>query len=222
MTRSILILTLSMCFSIVGLSQTATNSLSIANDSLPSASDTTASDTIAGISPVVFSDLEKKVAELMKIRSEEETEGFINDAIKLFNGTTRLENGGPPCISCHTLNNEGIFYGGFLGVDLTPAYTSLNGDNGLIKQLKSPADVRMKITFSKKPITDDEITMLILLLEKADKEKDYQIEGFHYFILLKYGLPGLALIFVIISLIWFKRKKNSVKKDIYDRQLKST
>jgi hypothetical protein len=220
MKRIILILTISMSLSFAGNSQDNTTDTTLiekgVNDSISS------NDTAAAVSNTLFSELEKKAAELMKIRDEEETESFVNEAIEYFNGTKRLENGGPSCISCHTLNNEGIFHGGFLGIDLTNSFTTLNGDNGLLKQLKSPADIRMKITYADNPITDEEMTMLILLLEKADKEKDYQIAGVNRFILFEYGLVGLALIFIIISLLWLKRKKNSVKQDVYDRQIKTT
>ena len=40
--------------------------------------------------------------------------------------------------------------------------------------------------------------------------------------LLTGGAAGLCLIIVLISIIWFKRKTHTVKKSIYNRQIKST
>lgn len=224
MKQIILILLISTSLAFAGKSQD-TNQQSLpaepdANN--PEASTDTFPEADSTKAKTTFSELEQRAAELMEIRDKEQTEGLINEAVEYFNGTKRLENGGPSCISCHTLNNEGIFHGGFLGIGLTNSYTTLNGDNGLLKQLKSPADIRMKITYADNPITDDEMKSIILLLEKADNEKEYQIAGANRLILLEFGLIGLVVIFLIISLLWIKRKKGNVKEDIYDRQLKTS
>lgn len=43
----------------------------------------------------------------------------------LFLGTTRLQNGGPPCMACHSVAGIGALGGGTLGPDLTGAYGKL-------------------------------------------------------------------------------------------------
>lgn len=179
-------------------------------------------DTIRDSSAMAFTEIEKKVAELIKLRTEEEIEELISDGVALFNGTKRLQNKGASCISCHTLNYKDIFHGGLLAIDLTNSFTKLNGENGLQKTLQSPPALAMRMSFVKNPLTDEEIISLIVLLKRADSEKDYQISSTNRFILLQYGLMGLLIILIIISLIWMKRKKKSVKQDIYDRQLKTT
>ncbi len=47
-----------------------------------------------------------------------------------FVGGKRLKNGGPPCMSCHSISGIGALGGGTLGPDLTDAYRKYGGDAG--------------------------------------------------------------------------------------------
>ncbi len=45
----------------------------------------------------------------------------------LFQGTTRLANGGPTCNSCHDVTNDAVIGGGILAVELTTVFSRLGG-----------------------------------------------------------------------------------------------
>ena len=49
----------------------------------------------------------------------------------LFTGVTRFQNGGPPCMACHSVGGIGALGGGQLGPDLTGSVAHFGGAAGL-------------------------------------------------------------------------------------------
>ena len=168
-----------------------------------------------------FNEIKKKVDEIIEFKNEDEFNQMAIEGIALFNGDSRLENGGPSCISCHVLNAEGVALGGFLGLDLSNSYTIVNKEKGLQMILKTPTSPIMKLSFADSPITKEEMKRLIALLKKSDMNKEYQFARIDEVFLLKYGICGVIVIMVILLFVWRNRKKKSVKHDIYSRQLKT-
>ncbi len=219
----LLIMLILFCgFSHTGQSQEYENDSTI-TDSTSAITDSTGTitDSVGAIDESNFSEIQKKVDEIIKFRNEEEVMQMAAEGVDLFNGVKRLENGGPSCISCHVLNLQGISHGGLLGIDLSESYTNVNKEKGLQLILKSPTSPIMKITYANSPMTKEEMTRLIALLKKADMNKDYQIISTNKIFLLKYGICGVVIIMVVMLIIWRKRMKKGVKQDIYKRQLKS-
>ncbi len=220
-------------FSLSVLSQTMNDDTvpadSIIADSLATDSisvDTINADSIMSdsgnmISAAEFANLKKKVDKIIEFRSEEEFEQLVAEGIELFNGTTRLENKGPSCISCHVLNYPGISQGGFLGIDLSNSYTTVNKEKGLQIILKSPTAPAMKTTYSNNPFTYEETRRLVALLKKADEEKDYHLSSVNNAFVLIYGVAGFMAILIVMLIIWRNRIKRSVKEAIYKRQIKT-
>lgn len=148
------------------------------------------------------------------------TPAQIEEGKNLFMGSTAFVNGGSSCISCHNVNYTGVIPGGLLAKDLTAAHSRLGGDAGLMAILNAPPFPAMTQAYNGKPITEQEIAALTAFLYKVDKDTANQTVS-TMDPLLYGGVAGAAGLFVLVYLVWIVRKKNTVKKDIYDRQIKS-
>jgi len=142
---------------------------------------------------------------------------LIANGKALFEGSKAFTNGGASCISCHNANYKDMIAGGVLAKDVTNAYSRLGGDAGLSGILSSPPFPAMTAAFKNNPLTEDEVKAITAFLKDADTQK--APEGSNP--LLMGGIVGFVLIFIIIFILWGKRKNNNVKKDVYDRQIKA-
>lgn len=144
----------------------------------------------------------------------------IEDGKNLFMGGTAFVNGGAACISCHNVNYAGVIPGGLLAKDLTTAHSRMGGDAGLLAILNAPPFPAMTQAYNGKPITEQEIAAITAFLYTVDKDTANQVAS-TMDPLLYGGGAGAVGLFVLIYLVWIVRKKNTVKKDIYERQVKS-
>lgn len=137
----------------------------------------------------------------------------------LFDGSKRLKNGGPSCVSCHSVRNENVIPGGLLAVELTEAYEKYSV--GLSAWLGNPNIPAMEASYQNNPMTEQERADLATFLEyvNADKENHKAQEG--YMMMLAGGGAGVFVLLVLISLIWMKRKRKMVKEDVFKRQSKA-
>ncbi len=138
----------------------------------------------------------------------------------LFTGKQRFVNGGVSCISCHHVVKEDIIAGGGLAKDLTDVYIRLKkvGVEGMITGLPFP---QMKSSYQNHQITKEETTQLVSFLKDASEQVYYQEVTSYRNILLLWGIGGAAVLMGVFPLFWYKRKKDSVNKRIYERQIKS-
>ncbi len=74
----------------------------------------------------------------------------------LFRGEAALLNGGPPCLSCHSIAGVEGLGGGALGPDLTPALTKYGGQAGLAAVLADLPFPTMKPVYDDRPLTAKE------------------------------------------------------------------
>lgn len=144
----------------------------------------------------------------------------IDEGKQLFLGSRPLRNAGVACISCHNVNYTGVIPGGSLAKDLTAAYGRLGGSAGIKAILDEPPFAAMKKAYKDKPISDHEIAALTAFLYKVNDDTENQAVS-TISPLLSAGVPGSLFFILLLSLIWYARKKNAVKKDMYDRQIKS-
>lgn len=117
-----------------------------------------------------------------------------------FLGQTNLENGGPACISCHTVNSITGLGGGRLGVDLTDAFNRLGGARALNAWLKSPPGATMIPIFSKKPLTDEENLALVAFL-KTESLNTLSPSTAAMGSFIFYGLLGSLAVLIIMGII---------------------
>jgi len=124
----------------------------------------------------------------------------------IFEGKTRLTNGGPSCLSCHSAGEAGLIGGGGLGPDLTSAFT-LYGDNGLSKVISNISFPSMVEVFKDKPLTEDEVYLIKSFLYSTDKVGPVQLGTSKKFFLV--GLVGFLLVLGFLDLSWKQRRKKT-------------
>ncbi len=121
---------------------------------------------------------------------------------ELFVGGARFHNGGPPCMSCHSISGIGALGGGTLGPDLTDAYRKYGGDAGLASFLTSVPTPTMSAVWSKQPMTPQEIANLTgFVKEGAVSERPLGAIGK----LALLAVIALVIIVLIGALYWRRR-----------------
>jgi len=110
----------------------------------------------------------------------------------LFTGGKSFANGGAPCAGCHGFGYAGV-PGGNLAVDLS-ARTEAAGEQGFRGMLKSLNFPIMRKMYADKPLTDEEITALVVFSKDAVARKTvpagpyYPVTGVVIFACLIAGL----------------------------------
>ena len=139
----------------------------------------------------------------------------------LFQGTMRFENGGPACNSCHEVINDAVIGGGVLALELTTVFTKLGG-TGVRAILDNTPFPVMEAAYKNRALTDKENFALVAFLQDADAQHVYHHPRDYGTGLLLSGVTGSFFLFGFYSLLWIKRRRDSVNQKIYDRQVKST
>ncbi len=85
---------------------------------------------------------------------------------ELFTGEVRLENGGPPCMGCHSVAGIGALGGGALGPDLSTAMNKY-GEAGLANFLDTVPTATMNAVWTNQPMTAEEQAHLWAFLKGA-------------------------------------------------------
>ena len=97
------------------------------------------------------------------------TPEFVAQGRALFTGGIPFANGGAPCAGCHGFGIAGIS-GGKLAVDLS-ARAEAAGEHGFRGMLKSLNFPIMRRIYADKPLTDEEITALVVFSKDAVARK---------------------------------------------------
>lgn len=171
--------------------------------------------------PTTVASADTTANDVPTVSSNNATPEEIEIGKNIFVGSQALANGGPACISCHNVNYKGVIPGGLLAKDLTTVYSRLGGDAGLHGMLGAPPFPAMTQAYKNKAMTEQEIAAITAFLNKVDRDKsNQQIATMNP--LLYGGTIGTTTLLLLIFAVWFRRKKHTVKKDIYNRQIKST
>lgn len=133
----------------------------------------------------------------------------IKQGLAYFEGSKKLKNGGPSCLSCHSAGDAGFFGGGTLGPSLSHAYSSYN-DKGLSKVLKSINFPTMVKVYKKHKLTDDEIYSIKSYLYTVDREAEHEHGYTKKFVFI--GVIGFLLLLGMFDLIWKNRKKKKLRR----------
>ena len=141
----------------------------------------------------------------------------------LFEGTRRLENGGPACNACHHVDAAGVRAGGSLAKDLTGVVGRL-GDAGVAAVVATPPFPAMQTAFRDRPLTGEEVADLTAFLrERADgSEATRGTGGGAGALLLGLGLGGALVLLASFGLIWRGRRRGTVYRGVFGRQIRST
>lgn len=139
----------------------------------------------------------------------------------LFDGQVRFANRGPACNACHNVTNNALMGGGLLGPDLT------NEDDAVLDSLTAPdADLAsfspaMKAAYSGGAFTQPERAALVVFFKKVKQEASGQAADNWQLKSTGFGIVGFVVLAALAGLFGRNRKRASVNKDIYDRQLQS-
>ncbi len=125
----------------------------------------------------------------------------------IFTGDRRLVNGGPACMSCHTVKGTGALGGGRLAPDLTRVFERLQGRRNLAAWLFAPATPTMATVFRRHALKPEEILPLVAYFEDAARRggQDDSSARLNFFLL---GLAGSALGLVVMDTAWKRRFRN--------------
>ena len=125
----------------------------------------------------------------------------------LFTGGRKLSQGGPACVSCHTLGTIGGLGGGRLGPDLTRVYERLGGRKAAGAWLSAPGTTTMQSVFRRHPLQSEEILPLLSVFEDASKRSqpvDTSSE-INFFIA---GFLGTGLSLLLMGWVWQGRLRS--------------
>lgn len=125
-----------------------------------------------------------------------------------FTAVRPFQNGGPPCMACHSIAGIGALGGGALGPDLTRAY-SLYGETGLATVLSTiPFPTMNPIFGTAHPLTPEEQAHLRAFLQQASvAERAPETIG----LLVLFAIAGTAVIVGGAHLAW-RRRLDSVRR----------
>ncbi|MDR8390743.1 cytochrome c [Aliifodinibius sp. S!AR15-10] len=143
---------------------------------------------------------------------------------KLFTGEMRLDNGGPGCISCHSIDDPKLpVSGGTLAINIT-GFAGLPDDALKQRLLEIPFDHMkfMKAAYEDHPITEGEADKIIAYMRSMNAgdtaKASPALAGIGF---LWAGLTVFLFIIGSIWIFWWNRKKETVNKSIYKRQTQS-
>jgi mono/diheme cytochrome c family protein len=137
----------------------------------------------------------------------------IPAGMRLFTGQTKLAQGGPSCMACHSVSKIGPLGGGALGPDLTTLnrrYTEVE----LASMLKAPAFPTMSKLFANHTLTDEEVVKLFAYLQSVRTESpDLHAAGTRY---VSGSVVGVLLALGGMSFLGRKRLRG-VRKSLVGR-----
>ena len=144
-------------------------------------------------------------------------EDNVADGLLLFSGEKRLTNGGPSCISCHTVKDDRIFSSGTLAKELSETH-EIMGSAGVAAILKNPPFPVMGVTYKNTSLTEEEILNLTAYLRSVSENRIYQHPVDFGFTFAVIGILVFISLMISIIVLYFKRKKLSVNHEIHSRQ----
>ena len=139
---------------------------------------------------------------------------------QLFQGKVRFEKGGAACISCHNVNNDAVISGGKLAKDLTSVFSRV-GEAGVSAVIGSPPFPVMQQAYNGKDLTTAEVTALTAFLAEVDQHSSLYQPRDYGIGLFGSGVVGVAFLFGFYAFFWNGRKRETVYKEMFDRQVES-
>jgi mono/diheme cytochrome c family protein len=133
----------------------------------------------------------------------------------LFTGSKRLTNGGPSCISCHSIRDAEIYLPGTFAKDLSISYVE-----GVVEAMLNSMPAMIS-TYQLHPLTLEEKTHLEFYLKTVKENQVYSHVAQYDNTLILLGVLKFFIIILILNLFWKHEKNEGVKEEIYKRQVKT-
>ncbi len=128
---------------------------------------------------------------------------------KLFVGSARFRNGGPPCMACHSAGGIGALGGGQLGPDLTNVVQRFGGASALSVFVGSSPTPTMNAIWLRAPLTPGERADVVAFLAQAPVSERPVQAIWH---LAGLSALGLAILLGISGWIWRRRLRDGVRR----------
>jgi mono/diheme cytochrome c family protein len=128
----------------------------------------------------------------------------IATGIAIFRGDQRLSQGGPACISCHTIGALDGLGGGRLGPDLTQVYGRLGGRKAVGAWLAAPGTATMQSVFRRHTLQSEEILPLLAVFENVSQSSQPADTGSQANFVLA-GFAGLCGALALMGWVWRDR-----------------
>jgi len=138
----------------------------------------------------------------------------------IFMGTVPLKNGGPSCISCHTVQGIKLFGGGTLAPDLTTVFERYQGRKTLATWLSAPATPTMQSVFKKQALEGEEILALVAYFQStlARNPEDVSAERLNFILI---GLAGALIVLGLFDVVWNKRLRTVRRALVQEKRLET-
>lgn len=136
----------------------------------------------------------------------------------LFTGAVRFENGGPPCMGCHSIGGIGALGGGALGPDLSKIPGVAISAILNAKVLPPNMDPIFNQETGRTPITPEEVADLAAFAGTASSaERSTSAAG----VLLAISLTVAAVLVVLGHLMW-RNRANGVRRPMVEERYQWT
>lgn len=136
----------------------------------------------------------------------------------LFMGTIHLENGGPPCMGCHNIGNNGILGGGAMGPDLTNVSTRRSQPE--LQTILSNSDAAMtpimRPIYAEHPLTTAEQADLLAFINASVGQPETNRE----WLVIAIALTGFLGVLGLIELV-YHRRLHGIRKPMIKEALKN-
>jgi mono/diheme cytochrome c family protein len=129
---------------------------------------------------------------------------------ELFRGELSFQNGGPPCLACHTASGAALLGGGTLGKDLTGAFTLFHADLiGIMDHAPFPS---MRAVYENHPLTKEEEQNVAAFLKSIAGNTTVNSTP----LVVGLAVGGLLILLVLILLVW-QNRLFPVRRELIDR-----
>lgn len=165
---------------------------------------------------VAESKLEKSQFVGMQLSERPFTPDDVEKGRQIFLGIAALANGGPACISCHSVNGVGGLGGGLLAPDLTTVFERYEGRKTLATWLSAPATPTMQSVFRRQKLDPDEVLALTAYfqhtLQRSPEDPSTARLNFVLF-----GLGGTLAMLAIFDVVWHRRFR-AVRRPLVEKR----
>lgn len=131
---------------------------------------------------------------------------------ELFTGILRFQNGGGPCMACHSVAGIGALGGGALGPDLTPSFDKYT-EAGLANFLATMPLPTMNAVWRTRPLTPQEQANITSFLQQASVA-GRPIEALGQLAAL--AAIGAVVLLLIAQVCW-RRRLTTVRRGMVER-----
>jgi cytochrome c2 len=141
--------------------------------------------------------------------AEPAVQGNADTGKELFTGVARFQNGGPPCMACHSSGGLGALGGGALGPDLTTVTTRMGGPAGVNAFVSGLPTPTMKAVWTEHPLLPEERASVVAFLAQTGvtgrtPEAIWQLMGLT-------GL-GVVILLFLAGINWRNRRKFGMRR----------